>query len=59
MAFQSNFLNLLILFIAIVGGLLFVNLILYLFDSPYRISVLWSIILTAVLVAIQMFAYRG
>lgn len=59
MAFQNMWLNYLILFIAIVGGLLFVNLILYLFDSPFRISVIFSLVITAVLVAAQAFAYRN
>jgi hypothetical protein len=51
---QVSFWNLFVLFIAILGGLLFVNLLLYLFDSPYRISILWSIILTAIIIALQL-----
>lgn len=59
MASQNTIVNFIVLFLAILGGLLFVNLILYLFDSPFRISILWSILLTAVLVSFQFFAYRS
>jgi hypothetical protein len=58
MASQNIWVNYLILFLAILGGLLAVNLILYLFDSPFRISILFSLILTAILIAVQAFSYR-
>lgn len=58
MVFQSSFLNLLVLFVAILGALLFANLILSLFDSPYRISIIWSIILTSIIILLQ-FTYRS
>jgi hypothetical protein len=50
--------NLFILFIAILGALLFANFLLYLFDSPYRISIIMSLILTAIIVAIQFLVVR-
>jgi hypothetical protein len=59
MAIQNIWVNYLILFVAIFGGLLFVNLILYLFDSPFRISIWFSLILTGILIAVQAFAYRN
>jgi hypothetical protein len=59
MASQPTWVSFLVLFIAIIGGLLFVNLLLYLFDSPFRISILFSLILTAVLVAFQYFSYKS
>jgi hypothetical protein len=59
MASQPTWVSFLVLFISIIGGLLFVNLLLYLFDSPFRISILFSLILTAVLVAFQYFSYKS
>ena len=59
MASQNIWINYFILFLAFLGGLLVVNLILYLFDSPFRISILFSLILTAVLIAVQAFSYRS
>lgn len=58
MSSPNSFWNIFILFIAIIGALLVANLILYLFDSPYRISIIWSIILTSILIAVQLLAYR-
>ncbi len=46
--------NLFVLFIAIISALFFANLVLYLFDSPYRISILMSIILTTILIVAQL-----
>jgi hypothetical protein len=59
MAIKNIWLNYLILFFAILGGLLVVNLILALFDSPFRISIWFSLIITGILIAVQAFAYRN
>jgi hypothetical protein len=59
MASSNVFVNYLVLFIAILAGLFVVNIILSLLDSPFRISIWFSLILTGLLILVQYFTYRN
>jgi hypothetical protein len=55
---SSQIVNFIVFLVAVVLGLLVANFILILFNSPYRIGFLGSILITIVLFGIQIFLVK-